>query len=102
MPDRVTGSYTQTRFSRSIWSGGSDAHLEDLFVTAAARGHSIGRALLRHALARAAARGAKRFTLNTNEGNAEAQALYRAEGLLPESHALYPDGREVLWVRTLA
>ena len=93
--------YTQTRFVRSLWSGGTDAYLEDLFVGAEVRGRSIGRALLRHALSRARARGAKRFSLNTNEGNASAQALYRAEGLEPESHALYPDGREVLWVRTL-
>jgi GNAT superfamily N-acetyltransferase len=61
-----------------------------------------GRALLRHALARAAARGARRLALDTKERNELAQALYRSEGLAPQSHALYPGGREVLWIKELA
>ncbi len=93
--------YTQTRFLNSIWAPGIEAHLEDLFVVPSARGMAVGRALLRHALARAQARGARRFSLNTNEGNAVAQLLYRSEGLSLQSHALYPGGREVLWVRAL-
>jgi ribosomal protein S18 acetylase RimI-like enzyme len=94
--------YTQTRFWGSIWAAGLEAQLDDLYVVPAARGRAVGRALLRHALARAAARGALRFGLTTNEANAAAQALYRSEGLAPQSHALYPGGREVLWVRSLA
>ena len=93
--------YTQTRFLTSVWVPGIEAHLEDLFVVAPARGKAVGRALLRHAVERAQARGARRFSLNTNEGNGVAQALYRAEGLSSQSHALYPGGREVLWVRDL-
>ena len=93
--------YTQTRFLTSVWAPGIEAHLEDLFVVAPARGNAVGRALLRYAVGRARARGARRFSLNTNEGNGVAQALYRAEGLSPQSHALYPGGREVLWVRDL-
>ena len=31
----------------------------------------------------------------------QAHALYRSEGLAPESHALYPGSREVLWSRRL-
>ena len=46
-------------------------------------------------------REARRFTLNTNEGNETAQALYRSEGLAPQAHALYPEGREIVWVRAL-
>jgi len=45
------------------------------------------------------ARGALRFSLSTNEGNAAAQALYRSEGLRIQSHALYPGGREVFWTK---
>jgi ribosomal protein S18 acetylase RimI-like enzyme len=93
--------YTQLRLLRSVWAPGNEAHLEDLFVVAEARGQAVGRALLRHAMERAAARGACRFSLNTNEGNAVAQALYRSEGLSPQSHALYPGGREILWVKAL-
>ena len=52
---------------------------------------------LSYAATRARERGARRLTLTTNEGNTEAQALYRSEGLAPASHARYPGGREVLW-----
>jgi ribosomal protein S18 acetylase RimI-like enzyme len=93
--------YTQTRFFTSLWTSGLEAQLDDLFVVAAARGRSVGRSLLRHAIARAEARGARRFALNTNEGNQAAQSLYRSEGLSPQSHALYPGGREVLWVKEI-
>src|SRR5574341_585346 len=58
--------YTQTRFWRSIWASGIEAQLDDLFVVPAARHRAVGRALLRHALARAAERGALRIGLNTN------------------------------------
>jgi len=93
--------YTQIRFLTSIWAPGIEAHLEDLFVVAHARGKAVGRALLRHALTRAGERGARRLSLDTNDGNEIARALYRSEGLHPQSHALYPGGREVLWVKEL-
>ena len=93
--------YTQTRFFSSVWAGGTEAHLEDLFVIPSARGERVGRFLLRHALARAEARGALRFSLTTNERNDAAQSLYRSEGLSPQSHVLYPGGREILWVRRM-
>lgn len=96
-----TVGYTQIRFLTSIWAPGLEAHLEDLFVVGSARGKAVGRALLRHALARARERGARRFSFNTNEGNWVAQSLYRSEGLSPQSHSLYPRGREVPWVRDL-
>jgi ribosomal protein S18 acetylase RimI-like enzyme len=93
--------YTQTRFLTSVWAPGIEAFLEDLFVVIPARGRWVGRSLLRHTLARAEARGALRFSLNTNDHNEGAHSLYRSEGLLPQSHALYPGGREVLWSRRL-
>lgn len=93
--------YTQTRFLTSVWACGIEAHLEDLFVVPSARGHAVGRSLLRYSLARAEARGALRFSLNTNEGNEAAQSLYRSEGLSPQSHALYPGRREVLWLKAI-
>jgi ribosomal protein S18 acetylase RimI-like enzyme len=93
--------YSQTRFWMSVWVGGWEAHLDDLFVAPAARGKGVGRSLLRYALGRAEARGARRFGLHTNEGNLAAHALYQSEGLAPQSHALYPSGREILWVKSL-
>jgi ribosomal protein S18 acetylase RimI-like enzyme len=93
--------YTQACYFHSVWAGGPEARLEDLFVIAGARRRQVGRLLLRHALARARARGARRFVLATNERNALAQELYRSEGLTPMAHALYPGGREILWGRDL-
>lgn len=93
--------YAQIRFHTSVWASGVEAFLEDLFVVASARGRAVGRSLLRHSLARAEARGARRFSLNTNDHNQEAHSLYRSEGLSPQSHALYPDGSEVLWSRRI-
>lgn len=93
----VPVGYSQTRFATSVWVRGIEAHLEDLFITSAARRRSIGRLLLRCSLRRARERGAVRVTLATNDGNGAAQALYRSEGFSPQSHALYPGGREVLW-----
>ena len=93
--------YTQTRFFASIWSCGLEAILEDLYVVPAARRGSVGRALLREALTRAGARGARRFSLNTNERNEAAHALYRKEGIQPETHAVYSDAREIVWSKSL-
>jgi len=90
--------YTQTRFYASSWSSGVEALLEDLFVLPSARGRSIGRLLLRHALQRAAARGARLLGLATNEQNTAAQSLYRSEGLRPQSTKIWENGREIRWV----
>ncbi len=54
--------------------------LNDLFVEVHARGHGVGRALLRRAAADARTRGAVRLELSTAVDNAPAQALYASEG----------------------
>jgi len=90
--------YTLTRFLPSLWTPGLEALLEDLFVLPAARGHTIGRQLLRTAMKRARGRGATQFALFTNEHNVMAQALYRSEGLEPECARIWPNGREIRWV----
>ena len=38
---------------------------------------------------------------NTNERNETAQSLYRSEGLRPQAHERYPEGREVQWRKPL-
>ncbi len=93
--------YSQTRFLTSVWVPGCEAHLEDLFVVPEARRSGAGRHLLRHVLARARGRAALRVSLNTNEENLAAHALYRSEGFAPQTHSLYPDGREVQWSRRI-
>ena len=97
LDDEAVG-YTQTRFYNSIWYSGVVAYLDDLFVFESARGKNLGRQLLRHALSRARERGAKQLALTTNEHNVAAQGLYRSEGMVPETHALWSEGREIKWV----
>ncbi len=60
----------------STWVIGEDCYLEDLFVSSAARGKGVGRALLDDLKALAAARGYHRLYWHTDEGNARARALY--------------------------
>ncbi len=60
----------------STWGLGADGFLEDLFVSDAARGMGLGRALIDDLLALARAQGWSRLYWHTDEGNARARALY--------------------------
>ena len=51
---------------------------------------------------RARERGARVLSLDTNEQNQAAQALYRGEGLRPDAHERWPGGREVRWFTSLS
>ncbi|MEU9852841.1 GNAT family N-acetyltransferase [Streptomyces sp. NPDC047974] len=65
----------------------SNAHvrqIQGLAVADAARGQGVGRALVRAALAKAAADGATRITLRVLGHNGPARALYEAEGFTVE------------------
>jgi ribosomal protein S18 acetylase RimI-like enzyme len=66
-------SFSSVRM-RPIW------WLNDLFVTAQARGRGAGRALLDAARVHAIATGAAGLMLETGEGNARAQGLYQRYG----------------------
>jgi ribosomal protein S18 acetylase RimI-like enzyme len=70
----------QLRFRHSVWTGTEDAHLEDLFVDASARGSGLGRELVEAALERARERGCARIELDANEANEPALRLYRSVG----------------------
>jgi ribosomal protein S18 acetylase RimI-like enzyme len=70
----------QLRFRHAVWTGADDAHLEDLFVSADARGSGVGRELVEAALERARRRGAARILLDTNESNEAALRLYSSVG----------------------
>jgi GNAT superfamily N-acetyltransferase len=54
--------------------------LNDLYVTAEARGHGVGRALMEAARELAIQTGAKRLTLETMDDNRRAWALYESLG----------------------
>ena len=55
---------------------GDDCYLEDLFVSAEARGQGLGRALIEDLMTIARARGWHRMYWHTNEANTTARRLY--------------------------
>ena len=60
----------------STWVPGDDCYLEDLFVSPAARGQGLGRAMIEDLQTLARARGWHRLYWNTDAGNAAARKLY--------------------------
>jgi GNAT superfamily N-acetyltransferase len=70
----------QLRYRWTIWWDAEDCWLEDLFVTADARGSGLGRGLVEATLLRAAARGCRRVDLDVDPDNAAARALYESHG----------------------
>jgi ribosomal protein S18 acetylase RimI-like enzyme len=96
--DPATG-VLQLRFRHAVWTGTDDAHLEDLFVSAAARGSGVGRELVEAAFERARERGCTRMLLDTSESNEAAVRLYESMGFRSGSGA--PGGREVFMRRRL-
>ena len=94
--------YSHCRFFPSLWTTGTEAHLEDLYVLEAMRGRGVGRRLLDFALERAERRGARAIGLHTNEHNEGAQALYRRTGFAPQTEARWDGGREIYWARSLS
>jgi GNAT superfamily N-acetyltransferase len=60
----------------STWVATEDCYLEDLFVSADARGKGAGRALLDDLIAIARAKGWARLYWHTNETNTRARVLY--------------------------
>jgi GNAT superfamily N-acetyltransferase len=72
---QLTG-IVQYLFHRSTWTPGNYCYLQDLFVSAEARGHGVGRALIEAVYAKAKAAGASRVHWLTQTGNAQARILY--------------------------
>ena len=61
---------------RSCWTTGNYMYLQDLVVAPEARGHGVGRLLIDHVYAEAAARSCSRVWWLTHESNAQAMVLY--------------------------
>lgn len=60
----------------TTWSAAPDCYLEDLFVAEAARGHGLGRALIKDVQAVGQAMGCARLYWMTDQHNDRARALY--------------------------
>jgi GNAT superfamily N-acetyltransferase len=78
--DSPPAGITQLRYRMGIWRAGRDCLVEDVFVTDAARGKGVARALLELATERALERGCRRMELDVNEENPAAIALYTSFG----------------------
>jgi len=68
------------RYRTSVWTGGLEAHLQELYVAPPLRGRGIGRALLEATLAMAREAGAGGIDLNTGATDTAARALYESCG----------------------
>ncbi|WP_084584537.1 GNAT family N-acetyltransferase [Sphingomonas azotifigens] len=66
----------------STWTGLPGMYLEDLYVTPAARGAGVGKALLRHLADIAVTRGYARFEWSVLDWNQPAIDFYRAMGAI--------------------
>jgi len=89
----------QLRLRPSIWTGGADAYLENLYVAVGARRRGFGKRLLSAAVEYARESGALRVEIATNEADAAAARLYGAAGFAswhPRS-----ESRILLYVRRL-
>jgi GNAT superfamily N-acetyltransferase len=77
---------------RSCWTVGDYLYLQDLFVSADARGTGVGRRLIEHVYALALAQGCSRVHWLTHETNADAMLLYdriaERSGFVQYRHAI--------------
>jgi GNAT superfamily N-acetyltransferase len=97
--DSPATAVCQLRYRFSVWVAAHDCWLEDLFVSDAARGKGLGRAMVTAALDRAEARGARRIELDTKEGNLRARGLYESLGFSGESKGA--GGRDLFYGRSV-
>jgi ribosomal-protein-alanine N-acetyltransferase len=65
-----------------------DAHITNVAVLPDYRGRGLGEQMMRELMARAAARGAQRVTLEVREHNTPAQTLYRKLGFVTQPGAI--------------
>jgi ribosomal protein S18 acetylase RimI-like enzyme len=83
------------RFRTSVWTGGPEAHLQELYVAPPLRGRGIGRALLGATMDAAREAGASGVDLNTGATDTAARALYESCGFSNREGA--PDGPAMLF-----
>jgi len=92
-------------YAGALWHD-DEAHVMNLAVDPAARGHGVGTVLLSELLARLLDRGVRRATLEVREHNAAARALYesagfRAVGARPGYYAETGEDAVIMWTDDL-
>lgn len=83
------------RYRDSVWTGGPEAHLQELYVVPPLRGRGIGRALLEATMTAAREAGASGIDLNTGTTDTVARALYESCGFTNREGS--PDGPSMLF-----
>ena len=68
--------FIQQRYRYSLWIGGLEATVEDLFVSPEGRRQGVGTQLAQFAITQARAKECKAIRLDTNESNLPAMKLY--------------------------
>lgn len=96
----AAAGYVLLRYRYSMWAGGTEATIEDLFVDPAVRRSGIGRALIRHALEHAGRRGCVSACLDTNENNVASTRIYTQLGFRAVSQRW--NGRQIFYRLQLA
>lgn len=84
---RMPTAVCQLRYRYGLWHAAEDCWLEDLFVSAGARGDGLGTALVEAAMTRARGRGCRRVELDVDSDNSGALALYGRAGFSAETPA---------------
>ena len=97
---REAVGYIQQRYRYSLWTGGLEATLEDLYVSPGSRGLGVATQLVQFAIERAGEKGCRSIKLDTNESNHEAIKLYRKLGFSSGS-ARFPDSRQLSFKKAL-
>ena len=92
--------YIQQRYRYSLWLGGMEATLEDLFVLPAERRQGVATQLVESAIKRAMEKGCQAMKLDTNENNYGAIQLYRRLGFLSGSTS-FSDSRQLSFEKLL-
>jgi ribosomal protein S18 acetylase RimI-like enzyme len=83
------------RLRPSVWTGGPEAHLQELYVVPRRRGRGTGRALLEATMRVAREAGASGIDLNTGTTDTAARALYESCGFTNREGG--PDGPSMLF-----
>ena len=88
--------YILQRYRYSMWKTGTEARIEDLFVSQEHRRKDLGKALVAFAIKRAREKGCKTICLDTNENNTASTRIYSRFGFNSVSKN-WNNGRQIFY-----